>query len=224
VSRDWQEWYRDYDDPTSSLSRRLTVVRTQLASLLAADAPGPVRLLGLCSGDGRDTLPVIAASGVEASATLVELDPALADAARASAASLGLHGVEVRTADAGTTSCGEGAVPADVVMACGIFGNITDEQVARTISTQPSLLAPGGHVVWTRGRRVPGDPTKLAGDPSETVRGLFADEGFEEIAFVQPDDASFRVGVARWPHPGAPFEPGVRMFSFVEPEPEPGHP
>jgi hypothetical protein len=60
VSRDWHEWYRDYDDATSSLSRRLGVVRSQLASLLAAAAPGPVRLLGLCSGNGRDTLPVIA--------------------------------------------------------------------------------------------------------------------------------------------------------------------
>jgi cyclopropane fatty-acyl-phospholipid synthase-like methyltransferase len=212
---DWHEWYLEYDDPTSSLSRRLTVVRSQLAALLAAAAPGPVRLLSLCSGDGRDTLPVIAASGVDVPAVLVELDRTLADAARASAASLGLSQVEIRTADAGSTSCASGGVPADVVMACGIFGNITDEDVGRTISTLPSLLAPGGQVIWTRGCRVPGDPTDVAGDPSETVRGLFVDTGFEEVAFVRPDDASFRVGVVRWPHAVAHYEPGVRMFSFV---------
>jgi hypothetical protein len=214
VSRDWQSWHRDYDDPTSSLSRRLEVVRAQLQSLLEG-AGGPVRLLSMCAGDGRDTLPVLAASAVDVPAVLVELDPVLAEAARASAVSLGLHGIEVRTDDAGSTSCAEGAVPADVVMACGIFGNVTDSDVARTISTLPSLLAEGGHVIWTRGRRVPQDPTEVTGDPSETVRGLFIDVGFEEVAFVRPDDASFRVGVARWPHLGAPYEAGVRMFAFL---------
>jgi hypothetical protein len=214
VSGDWHEWYRQYDDPTSSLAQRLAVVRAQLSSLLAA-AAGPVRLLGLCSGDGRDTLPVIAASGVEVSAVLVELEPSLADAARTSAGALGLPGIEVRTSDAGDTASARGAVPADVVMACGIFGNITDGDVARTVSTLPALLAPGGQVVWTRGCRVPHDPTEVAGDPSETVRELFVDAGFDEVAFVRPDDASFRVGVARWPHPGALYEPGMRMFSFV---------
>jgi hypothetical protein len=214
MSRDWQEWYRDYEDPTSNLSRRLEVVRGRLESLLTAWS-GAVRLLSLCAGDGRDTLPVIAASGVEVSAVLVELDPELADAARATGLSLGLPGVEVRTADAGTTSSCVDAVPADVLMACGIFGNITDADVARTVATFPSLLAEGGHVIWTRGCRVPEDPTEVTGDPSETVRSLFVDTGFEEVAFVRPDDASFRVGVARWPHAGAPFEPGVRMFDFV---------
>ena len=214
VSRDWQTWHREYDDPTSSLSRRLEVVRAQLRSVLEG-AGGPVRLLSLCAGDGRDTLPVLAASAVDVSAVLVELDPVLAEAGRTSAVSLGLQGVEVRTADAGSTSCAEGAVPADVVMACGIFGNVTDSDVARTVATLPSLLAAGGHVIWTRGRRVPHDPTEVPGDPSEPVRGLFVDAGFEEVAFVRPDDASFRVGVARWPHPGAPYKPDVRMFDFV---------
>jgi hypothetical protein len=222
VSRDWQSWHLEYDDPTSSLSRRLEVVRAQLASLLAASAPGPVRLLSLCSGDGRDTLPVIAASGVDVSAVLVELDPDLASAARSSVVELGLLGIEVRTMDAGDTDCAAGGVPADVLMTCGIFGNVTDSDVARTVATLPSLLAPGAHVIWTRGQRVPQDPTEVTADPSETVRGLFAGAGFEEVAFIRPDDASFRVGVARWPHPGAPYDPGVRMFSFVQPGSRPG--
>jgi cyclopropane fatty-acyl-phospholipid synthase-like methyltransferase len=215
VTRDWHEWYRAYDDPASSLSRRLDVVRTQLDSLLASAAPGPVRLLSLCSGDGRDTLPVIAVCGVDVSAVLVELDPGLASAARSAVAKHGLTSIEIRTMDAGDTACAAGGIPADVVMACGIFGNITDQDVAHTISTLPSLLAEGGHVIWTRGRRVPQDPTEVTGDPSETVRALFVDTGFEEVVFVRPDDASFRVGVARWPHPGSPYEAGVRMFDFV---------
>ena len=206
--RDWHAWYGGYDDPDSSLSRRLTVVRGQLAALL--DGEGPVRLLSLCSGDGRDTIPVLEAANRSVSAVLVELDPALAAVAAA-----GPVPVEVRTTDAGTTDCAVGAVPADVVMACGIFGNVTDEDVARTVTTLPSLLAPGGHVIWTRGRSTPHDPSTYDGDPSELVRSVFAEAGFEEVAFVRPNDASFRVGVHRWPGPAVPFRAGVRMFSFV---------
>jgi hypothetical protein len=215
VSRDWREWYRDYDDPTSSLSARLAVVRSQLASLLEAAGPGPVRLLSLCSGDGRDTLPVLAESGVDVSAVLVELDPELADSARRSAAALELTSVEVRTGDAGDTSCAATGIPADVVMACGVFGNVTADDVACTVGALPSLLAPGGAVIWTRGGRVPEDPSDRDGDPAERVRALFDASGFEEVAFVSPQDRSFRVGVHRWPGPSMPFRPGVRMFSFV---------
>jgi hypothetical protein len=215
VTRDWREWYRDYDDPTSSLSARLAVVRRQLAFLLAAAAPGPVRLVSLCAGDGRDTLPVIAESGVAVHAVLVELDPTLADEARRSAARLALTDVEVRTADAGDTACAAGAVPADVVMACGIFGNVTDDDIARTVDVLPSLLAPGGTVIWTRGCRVPEDPSEWTGDPAGYVRSRFAAGGFEEVDFVCPRERSFRVGVHRWPGPSAAFRPGVRMFTFV---------
>ena len=75
--------------------------------------------------------------------------------------------------------------------------------------------ASGGHVVWTRGDRVPQDPTTYDGDASELVRQLFADAGFEEVAFVRPDDAGFRVGVHRWPGPDGSPRPDVRMFTFV---------
>ena len=214
MSRDWHAWHAEYDDPGSSLSRRLDVVRAQLTSLLT-DAAEPVRLLSLCAGDGRDTLPVLASTPARVTAVLVELDPELADTARASAHARGLRDVEVRSTDAGTTSSCADAVPADVLMACGIFGNVTDADVARTVATLPSLLAPSAHVIWTRGCRVPQDPIEVEGDPSEAVRGYFADAGFEEVAFVRPDDAPFRVGVHRWPGPAAAFEPGVRMFTFV---------
>lgn len=213
MTRDWHAWHEEYDDPASSLSRRLEVVRSSLGALLVA-TDAPVRLVSMCAGDGRDTLPVLAAAGADVSAVLVELDPDLAEAARASARGLGLDRVEVRTADAGTTSSYHGAVPADVLLACGVFGNIADDAVAVTVARLPSLLAAGGHVIWTRGCRVPEDPSAFDGDPSELVRGLFAAAGFEEVAFVRPDDAGFRVGVHRWPGTGAPYEPGVRMFAF----------
>ncbi len=213
MSRDWSEWYRAYDDPQSSLSRRLDAVRAQLRLLLLA-ASGPVRIVSLCSGDGRDTLPVVAQTRVDATVLLVELDPTLAEAARISARDLGLPAVEVRTADAGTTTSYDGAQPADVLMACGVFGNIPDDDIATSIATFPSFLASGGSAIWTRGCRVQQDPTAYDGDPSELVRLLFADAGFEEIAFIA-DPLGFRVGVHRWPGAAGTLAPGTRMFTFV---------
>lgn len=210
MTRDWHEWHQWYDDPSSSLSRRLETVRAALRTLLFS-AHGPVRLVSICAGDGRDTLPVVAETGADVSGVLVELDPTLAAAARVSAP----PGLEVRTADAGTTSAYADACPADVFLACGVFGNITDDDLARTVGALPSLLAPGAHVIWTRGLAVPRDPTAYDGDPADLVRSLFTGAGFEEVSFVRPSDASFRVGVHRWPGPAGVPEPGQRLFDFA---------
>ncbi|HEX2894620.1 MAG TPA: class I SAM-dependent methyltransferase family protein [Marmoricola sp.] len=214
MSRDWHAWHRQYDDPTSSLSRRLQVVRDQLTAVLT-EHPEVRRLVSLCAGDGRDVLPVLATVAPSVEAVLVELDPHLAVAAEEMAAALGLPAVVVRNDDAGNTESLRGAVPADLVMACGVFGNVTDEHVRRTVNTLPMLLSDQGFVVWTRGAKVPGDPTLAAGDPSESVRRAFAGTGFDEVAFVRPDDASFRVGVHRLARPAEAFVPDVQMFRFL---------
>ena len=213
MSRDWHEWYRHYDDPASSLSLRLETVRARLALLLEA-ADGPVRLLSLCAGDGRDTLPVLAASGADVTAVLVELDPILSATARESAVALGLGAVEVRTADAGTTASFADVAPVDVLLECGVFGNVTDADIARTVAATPSLLRAGGHVVWTRGNNVPVDPTSYDGDPAELVRVLFDDAGFAEVDYVA-DPSGYRVGVHRWPGPTGRPDPEARLFTFV---------
>lgn len=219
MARDWHAWHQEYDDPTSSLARRLTVVRAELCRALEwldAAEVGQPRLLSLCAGDGRDVLPVLASDHRNVRATLVELDPALADSARAEAARLGLTDVDVRTADAGTTDSLDGVGPVDVLMACGIFGNVSDDDVIGTVQALPSLLATDGVVIWTRGQRAhPGDPSRLGDDPSEPVRALFPDAGFEEVSFERPADAGFRVGVHRLVGDPLPFQPGRRLFSFT---------
>ena len=212
---DWHEWHQDYDDPGSSLSRRLAVFREQLANLLAdptSGRPGPLTLLSLCAGDGRDTLPVLAATDAEVKAVLVEVDPALADAARASARELGLD-VDVRTDDAGLVAAWLDVVPVDVLLLCGVLGNISDDDVRRTLAGAALVLRRGGTLIWTRGARESGDDP--GDDPGEWVRSLLRDAGgWEERAFVKPDDASYRVGVHRWEG----IASGVladRLFAFV---------
>lgn len=219
MARDWHAWHQEYDDPASSLARRLTVVRAETCRALEwLDAAGvrEPRLLSLCAGDGRDVLPVLASDHGNVHATLVELDEQLSEAARQEATRCGLERVEVRTADAGTTDSLHGAVPADVLLACGVFGNVTDDDVVTTVQALPSLLARNGVVIWTRGNRAhPDDPTSVAGDPAEHVREVFLDHGFEDVAFEQPEDASYRVGVHRLVGAPQPFAPGRRLFQFV---------
>jgi hypothetical protein len=52
-------------------------------------------------------------------------------------------------ADAGITDACEGAVPAEIVLVCGIFGNITVSDIQATVAALPSVCAPGALVLWT---------------------------------------------------------------------------
>jgi hypothetical protein len=151
----------------------------------------------MCAGDGRDVLPLLPAGS---RAVLVEWDAALADRARQTAP----DGVTVITGDAGTTTPYASVAPAEIVLACGVFGNIPYEDTRRTIASLPSLLAPGGTVIWTR-----------AGAEAGAVRDLFAANGFTEQSFTAPPDARFRVGVHRLSREPDPYLSGVRLFSFV---------
>ncbi|HEX5205187.1 MAG TPA: class I SAM-dependent methyltransferase [Actinoplanes sp.] len=208
MTRDWVRWHDDYDAPGSSLSRRLEVVREHLRDALAE---GPASLLSICAGDGRDVLPLLASQpgGRSVRALLIELDPGLAHRARETAAELDLPLVEVRTADAGAIATYADVEPVDVLLACGVFGNIPAADMRRTVAVLPALTNPGATVIWTRGR---GDGDA---DPSAEVRARFLAEGFTELAFVAPDDARFRVGVCRRSGERAiPLPPVSRLFTF----------
>jgi hypothetical protein len=215
MARDWLRWHEDYETAGSSLARRLLVVQDHLERALteAPAAPdGNRRLISMCAGDGRDVLPVLDRhpAGRKVNALLAELDPELGRRARTTAAELGLPGIEVRTGDAGLTAAYRDAVPAHVLLACGVFGNISDEDVRRTVAALPSLLVPGAIVIWTRGR---GDHDT---DPSTEVAACFTDHGFEELAFTRPPDARFRVGMHRLgTAPSVTQPPPARLFTFT---------
>nr|WP_238344873.1 class I SAM-dependent methyltransferase [Actinopolymorpha cephalotaxi] len=197
------------------MSKRLGTVRTELTRILDARGSHPTQLVSICAGDGRDVLPVLAAGRGHVSAVLVELDGDLAGTARREAAGLGLHGIDVRTADAGALDSYLEVPRADVFLACGVFGNITHEDLETTIATLPQLLAPHASVIWTRGAERTEDPSASTGDPVDLVREVFAQQDFVEDTVIRPHDAGFRVGVHRFV--GAPTTPrhGGHMFRFI---------
>jgi hypothetical protein len=208
--RDWIEWHRAYAEADSPLARRLAIVQAQVARVLEERGDAPTRVLSMCSGEGRDLIEPIAHLGFGdwVRGRLVELDPTLAGRAREAIATAGLAGLEVREGDAGSTSACDGATPADLVLVCGVFGNITDADIRGTVRALPSLCAEGATVIWTRHRRPP--------DVTPAIRRWFRAAGFRHEAFIRVRDSVSSVGVERFVGEPQPFVPGVHLFGFVE--------
>jgi hypothetical protein len=100
------------------------------------------------------------------------------------------------------------ALPADVLLLCGIFGNVSDRDIQRTVRAAPALCHAGATVIWTRHRRPP--------DLTPQVRAWFADSGFAEIAFDAPETSALTgVGVHRLSHAAAARPPSHRLFTFL---------
>jgi hypothetical protein len=53
---DWRAWHADYEDPDSALGRRLALVRGHVRAAVDRAAPGPVRAISVCAGQGQDLL------------------------------------------------------------------------------------------------------------------------------------------------------------------------
>jgi hypothetical protein len=209
MAHDWVEWHRGYDDPGSLASRRLELVQRHLRAELDHAPAGDIRLISLCAGQGRDVIGVLAGHPRrdDVRARLVELDERNVAVARQAARAAGLEGVEVLQADAGTTDVCVGAVPAQVVVVCGIFGNIAVSDIQATVAALPGLCAPGALVLWTRHRRPP--------DLTPAIRSWFTEAGFGEEAFDISVDGFMSVGAHRLTGEPAALAPGQRLFTFV---------
>ncbi|MET8120768.1 class I SAM-dependent methyltransferase family protein [Micromonospora sp. NPDC005189] len=208
MTRDWLSWHEDYDEPGSALAARLTKVQEQVRTALDRAPAGPLRVVSACAGQGRDLIPVLATHPRQADVTarLVELDPRNAAMAEDAARAAGLTSVQVVVGDAGLTDAYADLVPADVVLLCGVFGNVSDADVRATVGHCAALCASGGTVIWTRHRREP-DLVPAIGD-------WFAHEGFAQIAVSTPAE---QVGVGVHRHLGhpRPLPSGMTMFRFL---------
>ena len=60
TERDWYAWHDDYDRPDGGMARRLSWVQDRIRAALDEVPPGPVRVISLCAGQGRDLIGVLA--------------------------------------------------------------------------------------------------------------------------------------------------------------------
>jgi hypothetical protein len=206
---DWVAWHARYDDADDTLRRRLEIVQRHIRTCLDEFRDSPVRVISLCAGEARDLLGAVSAQDRrDLVGRLVELNPELASRARRGCEVLGLEAVEVVVENAGHTGAYSGAVPADLVLVCGVFGNISDADVELTVRALPQLCAQGATVIWTRHRRVP--------DLTVEIRRWFEEVGFESVAFetVTDPERQGSVGVARYL--GEPrLLSDQRIFTFI---------
>lgn len=207
VSRDWQAWHDAYEVEDHPLQARLAAVVALLTGAIDAAPPGPLRLASLCAGDGRD---VVRALGdhprrSDVQVRLVELDAGLADRARAGLAEAGISG-SVVVDDAGHSSVLADVAPVDLLLLCGIFGNVADDDVRRTVAAVPTLCRSGAVVLWTRHRRTP--------DLTPTIRRWFDAAGCTSISLRTEGTGlhGWAVGAERL-GPATPHRPD-RLFTF----------
>ncbi|MER5184888.1 SAM-dependent methyltransferase [Streptomyces sp. NPDC002896] len=205
---DWQTWHDRYDTRDSPLARRLLTVQERIRLALDDCPPGPLRVVSLCAGQGRDLLGVLPGHPrrLDVRARLVELDPKNVDLAAAAARSAGLHEVEAVAADAALLDHYDGMAPADIVLICGVFGNIADPDIERTVDASTQLCKTGGRVIWTRHRK---DPDRVP-----LICKWFEERGFDR-EWVTDGDQLQAVGVHRFGSRPMPLQLGTRMFSFV---------
>ena len=175
---------------------------------------GVQRYIFLCAGQGRDLIGVLAGHPRRADVTarLVELDPRNTEVARRLAAQAGLSDVEIVTGDAARTSASADLAPASLVIACGLFGNLTNADIERTIGYCTQLCATGGTVVWTRGRWARGHSEP---DLVPQVCAWFEERGFERLWLSDPSYGQC-CGHHRFTATPAPLPPDTKMFTFKD--------
>lgn len=209
VAKDWQAWHEAYADENSPLSRRLRLVQRHIAAWLDERQGEALTVVSACAGQGHDLLGVLVdrSDARRVRATLLEYDERNVAAAQAVVDDVGLRNVTVVHADAGELAAYVGSVPADLVLMAGVFGNISDADVHRTIEALPQPCARNATVIWTRSRYAP--------DLTPAIRCWLEAAACVEVAFHAPDDVLFSVGVHRFVGVPLTAAPRGKLFEFV---------
>ncbi len=119
--------------------------------------------------------------------------------------------IEIINGDATLATNYVGAVPADIVIVCGVFGNLAEEaELNRLLDNLSFLSKPGAFVIWTRGHS--------NGIPySDNVRKILSASGFEEVNFKLTGTGDMGVGLHRYlgENFAAPKEQRLFVFSGI---------
>jgi hypothetical protein len=190
MDKDWVRFH-DLYATWPPLQSRLRIVREQVAAAIAAAPAGPIRMLSLCAGDGRDLLGVLTdhPRSADVHACLVESNADLVARGDATLSQLDLPAtVRFLHADATRADTYLAIAPADIVIAAGVFGNLPHESSARLVRSLRSLCKTGGAVIWTHKTRDRADEYIVA-----LLLQFFRDGGFRQQKLARTDPPGFLV-------------------------------
>ena len=209
----WDHWYQAYAD-SPSLQARLRIVCQHLAATLGQCAPGPIRVLSLCAGDGRDLIEVLPHHGRRADvrAWLIDAHPESIARGRRAAAAAGLQGqLQFRQGDAGQARSYADIGRVDVVIISGFLGHLHHEEARRLIASLPMLLEPGGWVIWSR-HLVMNDGRGQV----PTIQALLHQRAFAQAHVDTTAADGFAVGRARFTGAAVPLDTQHVLFRFPD--------
>jgi hypothetical protein len=205
----WSTWHNEYENEDSELNARKRAVQAHVSALAAECPPGPVTIVSICGGQGREVIGALAkhARRADVRGRIVELDEENAAFARASAKQAGLSNLEVLTGDASLAASYDGLPPADVVVISGVFGHLSNVDRVNLISFVRQIVRNGANVVYTFFR--------WDEDQVQKLRGYFHEQLFEETSFeTLGGKFKFIIGRARYSASPLPFAPGAKIFQF----------
>jgi hypothetical protein len=206
VWSDWpQEAYRQ-----QRYEQRLSKVREHFTECLDNAPRGPVRVLSLCAGDGRDVIGGLGSHPrrTDVTAWLIESNrQSVALGVRQAASARLEKAVNFLCGDATAYAAYKNITPADIVLLCGVWGHVRADERELLVRAVASLCKPGGSVIWTRG--VLPDTTRL-----QQIQLHFAALPWEEVRVSITSDHRWAVATYRYSGPPRELPRSGRLFRF----------
>ncbi|CAN5909903.1 hypothetical protein BH11VER1_BH11VER1_09830 [soil metagenome] len=209
---DWTDWHKQYEDSLVLLAR-LRIVREQIRATLDECGTGPIRIVSICAGDGRDVIEALSGHPRRSDVTAWLLDthePSL-ERGRAAAAAAALEAqVQFLCADATLAENYRGIVPADLIIISGVLGHQSNAGILRFLENLSMLCKSGGSVIWNR-HLVTNEGTKSV----LQIRENLGRNGFKEVHYEVTSRNGTAVGRSRFGGEVAPFDPERKIFEFL---------
>ncbi len=206
---DWIAWHDGYRT-NDELKARLSLVRTLIAHSLSGAPAGEIALLSLCCGDARDILGSLPTHPrrTDVQGWLLDINPTLIDTAKQAIIRHGLaSSVSAIIADATMASSYTGVLPANVIILCGVLGNVERDEISRLIRNLRTLCASSAFVIWTRHTR--GGPHQV-----ERIQKEFASNQFSSVKLLTTPQEHFNIGLNCYAGPTNGLHQDKRLFSF----------
>jgi hypothetical protein len=186
------------------------VVQAHLTECLEMAPRGPLRIVSMCAGDGRDVIGVLRSHPrrTEVTAWLVELDreSVAAGLRLASGAGLG-KSVNFLHQDATAYETYLEIAPSDILLVCGVWGHVPVHERSPLVRAVTCFCSPGGTVIWTCG-------TKKGGTRLQEIQSLFTGSSWEIVRLSSTPDKRWAVATHRYNGPPNALPRGGPIFNF----------